>query len=94
VTPPIADRLERLEDWRVDAERRAERLLSRVGELARSVERYAGALERMGEKLEALLDAQERERIERAQLGRIRRALHGAAGLVIAALGVIVGRSW
>lgn len=82
---PIAERLERLEDWRVDSERAAARLLERVGHIGRTLERVATAVEGLTSEISA-------ERSARRERRRLRGIAYAAATLIFTAAGALVGR--
>lgn len=82
---PVADRIERLEEWRVDSERNAARLLERVGTLAHSLERVAAAVESLTSEISD-------ERAARRERRRLRAIAYAAASLLFTAVGALAGR--
>jgi hypothetical protein len=89
---PVEDRIVRLEEWRIASERTAERTLARLGELARGLERHAAAVDRFGQRLEAVTAEIAEERARRRERGRLRRIAMGIAALGTSVVGVMVDR--
>lgn len=82
---PVAERIERLEEWRVHSERNAARLLERVGTIARSLERVASSVEGLTEEISA-------DRAARGERRRLRAIAYAAATLIFTAAGALAGR--
>ena len=82
---PVAERLERLEEWRVASERRAGETLRLMGTMARHLERVATAVETMAAR-------HVEERAARRERRRLRAAAYAGASLFLVAVGALAGK--